>query len=557
MAEDNLVNLTEYRARTAAEDSEFRIAQRETDRNKSATRLLDDLGRAKRLVRNDRVALVRNLGQLVVQFDSENKNELTKRILESHWEKRKRYIRFPGESFKRTVKCAASGGDFASIIRRLIDERASKGFERNLITTEVIQHALKGTSFRRASQFHMAEKPERVASSRDAAYFFKELDRALVRFAEAAELADYFDLVSKYPLYPRRHYWSSEIRAEPKRPLMLRADREPNDDVYSWKESYEDDELHTWLPWWAPKCVIGHLYVPFRCKHVELPERVVAEIKRECNGTICSDAWKEDCLCEVEPHCDSVRSETKLNTAFHRLPIWLVTVPSSTNLVSCLWASTHYDTDDFQVEASLKEEGGYYKYSNITTPCFVNSIGEGIDADAVFFSSDHDNEEPLYICAVNDRVTVIGRYIDEEISNFRDQVFFTSYRDEVPEWLDAHPVQRLLQLTSDLDEASAFALSPRIFTKESAFSRRSWGWGNDDGPSVFRPLFSDVTPFYTKLRANTIAAYLLRNLISTEDSNVFEALKDDVLAKFSAAKEAINIELSKTRDAFNARYSEQ
>jgi len=141
-----------------------------------------------------------------------------------------------------------------------------------------------------------------------------------------------------------------------------------------------------------------------------------------------------------------------------------------------LWASTHYDTDDFQIEASLKEEGGYYKYSNITTPCFVNSIGEGIDADAVFFSSDHDNEEPLYICAVNDRVTVIGRYIDEEISNFRDQVFFTSHRDEVPEWLDAHPVQRLLQLTSDLDEASAFALSPRIFTKESAFSRRSWGW---------------------------------------------------------------------------------
>ncbi len=130
----------------------------------------------------------------------------------------------------------------------------------------------------------------------------------------------------------------------------------------------------------------------------------------------------------------------------------------------------------FQIEASLKEEGGYYKYSNITTPCFVNSIGEGIDADAVFFSSDHDNEEPLYICAVNDRVTVIGRYIDEEISNFRDQVFFTSHRDEVPEWLDAHPVQRLLQLTSDLDEASAFALSPRIFTKESAFSRRSWGW---------------------------------------------------------------------------------
>ncbi len=178
----------------------------------------------------------------------------------------------------------------------------------------------------------------------------------------------------------------------------------------------------------------------------------------------------------ASPRCCSVRSETKLNTAFHRLPIWLVTVPSSTNLVPCLWASTHYDTDDFQIEASLKEEGGYYKYSNITTPCFVNSIGEGIDADAVFFSSDHDNEEPLYICAVNDRVTVIGRYIDEEISNFRDQVFFTSHRDEVPEWLDAHPVQRLLQLTSDLDEASAFALSPRIFTKESAFSRRSWGW---------------------------------------------------------------------------------
>jgi hypothetical protein len=32
-----------------------------------------------------------------------------------------------------------------------------------------------------------------------------------------------------------------------------------------------------------------------------------------------------------------------------------------------------------------------------------------------------------------------------------------------------------------------------------------------------------------------------------------EALKDDVTAKFDAAKEVIDIELSRTRDAFDAR----
>jgi hypothetical protein len=71
---------------------------------------------------------------------------------------------------------------------------------------------------------------------------------------------------------------------------------------------------------------------------------------------------------------------------------------------------------------------------------------------------------------------------------------------------------------------------------------------------VFRPAFSDSVTQCPPLPQNTIAAYLLRNSVDVGGVTIFDALKNDALAKAAAARAVIDGELSKFQDAFDTRY---
>jgi hypothetical protein len=118
--------------------------------------------------------------------------------------------------------------------------------------------------------------------------------------------------------------------------------------------------------------------------------------------------------------------------------------------------------------------------------------------------------------------------------------------DEIPEWLQEQPVQRFMQLTTDSDMAKLFALSPR------KFCGRKWDSGDN---TLFRPAFpDDVGLHMTSLPQNTIAAYLLWSMVRRDDQTIFKALKDDTFTKYRAAKEIIDSEIAKFREAFDKRY---
>ena len=86
-------------------------------------------------------------------------------------------------------------------------------------------------------------------------------------FAQAADLVEYFELVAKHPIYA---VWPSTERP----PLTLNPSYDPND-LYRWDVSLQEEELENWIPWWAPRCLIGHLYIPFQCGALELSENGV------------------------------------------------------------------------------------------------------------------------------------------------------------------------------------------------------------------------------------------------------------------------------------------
>jgi hypothetical protein len=119
--------------------------------------------------------------------------------------------------------------------------------------------------------------------------------------------------------------------------------------LYSWDRTLEDYELQAWFPWWAPKCVIGHLYVRFQCAQLYLPKQRFDEITNVCGGEITRERWIErECSWLVESFALSARSDW----VGHRLPVWLVLLPSRTGLVPCLYASI-YCRDSFQIKDSL------------------------------------------------------------------------------------------------------------------------------------------------------------------------------------------------------------
>jgi hypothetical protein len=530
MKRNNVIELATHRGRTLPEGPAARSAQRDADHSDKAADLLEALRTTKR-IKGDQPILVGNIGHLIDRLEPKNPKGLAQRILlPDHWPKRKRYIRLPNEDHNQSGRYAASGGTFAGIIDRLVDEKVRKGFDRTQATIETVYDALKGTSFRPRSRFQMLE------GGGDAAFLVKAMEDVLDKLAQDADLAEYFELVSKYPIYP------PTLSIHPA--LALQADREPND-LYKWDVLLDEEELENWIPWWAPQCVIGHVYIPFQCSGLQLTEDGVAKIKELCGGEVTPDNWRRgECSSFVAPFEGGKRIDRK--HVHHRLPLWLVILPSRSGLVPCLYAPIDYH-DDFQVRESLESDEAYCSYNSAITPCFVDIIGKRIEEDDLYFCGDDDQFEPLhYVRSSESGIHVIGPDVDGDVTRVVAQVFEPGWFDELPEWLQIHPIQKILRLVTDSDVANAFALAPRIF--------KGMGW-RGDSETVFRPAFPDRVAEYTPpLLQNTIAAYLLRNFLETGDDTIFEALKKDALAKATAARELIDGELSKFQDAFDSRY---
>jgi hypothetical protein len=175
-------------------------------------------------------------------------------------------------------------------------------------------------------------------------------------------------------------------------------------------------------------------------------------------------------------------------------------------------------------------------------PCLVATIGDRIEDDTAFFHDLADDDcSTLYLSVNEASVVATGYKIDEDLSEFRSELSCLSLVDDLPSWLQSYPVQKLLKLTMESEMATDLALLPRHFP----------GRWLGEYETVFRPRFSD-SRMVTQLRPNTIGAHLLRNFVDTAD--IFEALKDDALEKISATKAAIDKELSKYQDVFDARY---
>ena len=98
----------------------------------------------------------------------------------------------------------------------------------------------------------------------DAAQFAADMIKVFDKLAEETDLADFLALVSKHPIFQGDAWfeWSNSLHLKP--------ERNPNG-IYEWGWDTDEDEFKEWIPWWAPKCVIGHLYIPFLCKRLNVP----------------------------------------------------------------------------------------------------------------------------------------------------------------------------------------------------------------------------------------------------------------------------------------------
>jgi hypothetical protein len=107
-----------------------------------------------------------------------------------------------------------------------------------------------------------------------------------------------------------------------------------------------------------------------------------------------------------------------------------------------------------------------------------------------------------------------------------------------------------LPLTADGRPAKSLAMTPRWFTNfDNRFAVR-------DFDSKFRPAFTDPIEMPVPFMNNSIAAYLMRNLAYSENSEIFEALKRDALRKATAAKDVVSCEMAKFDQAFRSRFNE-
>ena len=409
MTGDNVLYLAAHRPRATRE------------RVVSAEELLSCLRQTKRLVKTDQEALVRNLGSLIDQFNSQNRMAVAKKILQDNeWEKRRRYIRFPDEAIRRSSRQAGSGGAFARIIENLVTVKVTADLDRDQVSSETIRKALRGTSFLTPSPFRV---PEGIADA-DAALFAAYLRRVFEKLAEETELTDFLALVSKHPVFPTEawYQWTNSLRIEP--------ELDPNH-VYGWGWDSDEDDFDEWIPWWAPKCVIGHLYIPFKCNRVNVPKNEVVKIKKSIE--IKDTRWSYDywsMLGEfVEP-----KFMTK-SRIYHRLPVWLIALPLPEKIIPCLYVASHLP-------------GGFYpkqKYpyeNDPVRPCFVGTIGEHLSGDGLYLpDSDNDDLNTFYVNISDDSITAIGAYVDRDLNNFNSEIGSVISVRELPEWLQEQPVQ--------------------------------------------------------------------------------------------------------------------
>jgi len=520
MKDNNVIDLAVHRARTPSE------AQQNGDRSKEAIAVLDQLRHTKRIAKEDQPVLVRNLGDLIARLEPGTSMLLAEKILQPDlWAKRKRYIRFHDDAASPSARHAASGGTFARIIDGLIDEKVRKGIDRPQAIVETVYGALKGTSFRRPARFQI----QAGVDDSDATYFVREIEKVFDKLAQEVDLADHFELVSRYAIYPDCPYWWSSHS------LALSSKEEEPNDIYHWDWLTDEDEFDLQIiPWWAPRCVVGHLYIPFQTSCLHLPEQGVSELKKACGVEVTPDTWTNNYSELLEPFLTS--QCTRPRTIYHRLPLLLAALPRPEKLVPCLYVATSRPTG-FQPEEWLS-------YNHPIVPCFVGTIGHQISDDGVFFQDSTDDEyKTFYVSVEGASITIAGSGVDDDLWEFRPDLYCLSSADELPDWLDPHPVQRLLKLTMDSDTAKHFALSPRNFPGR-------W-FGEYDYETVFRPRFPDSS-MLMQLRRNTIGGYLLRNFADT--ASIFDELKNDARDKIAASKELIDKELSKFQDAFDRRY---
>jgi hypothetical protein len=271
LKDNNVIELAAHRGGAGSEHVAPPGTSRSTDRSDQAMDILQNLRRIPRIPQNDRAIVARNLGRLVVEIEPDSPKILVKKILQSSWQKRKRYIRLPNDPVCGASLFAASGLEFAGIIERLAEERIRRGFDRTQAIVATVYDALKETSFRRPSRFQIHDD----FHEDDAALLIRAMKQVFDKFAREVELAEHFELVSKYPVFPNCPYYESSN-------VLAMDGKYVGNDIYHWDWMTDEDELdlQCHIPWWAPRCVIGHLYIPFQTDCLNLPEQGITELRR-------------------------------------------------------------------------------------------------------------------------------------------------------------------------------------------------------------------------------------------------------------------------------------
>src|SRR6185437_7020361 len=144
---NNVVEFPAGRQRAISEEPSVRTAQRSAERFREANDLLEKLrSRKERIIYEDRRILASNLGRQITDLDLANRDTLTKDLLgDNRYQHRTRYVRFPDEP--HDGRYAASAGDIAKIITKIIEKKVSQGRDHAQATVDSVHDALRGTSF--------------------------------------------------------------------------------------------------------------------------------------------------------------------------------------------------------------------------------------------------------------------------------------------------------------------------------------------------------------------------------------------------------------------------
>jgi hypothetical protein len=188
----------------------------------------------------------------------------------------------------------------------------------------------------------------------------------------------------------------------------------------------------------------------------------------------------------------------------------------------------------------------------------VSHIGSSFEVDVVHDTKSLNSDFSVGLTdgeILGEWLTVIGPDIEWEathkrgLPSLRDRDDFQivgtyDYPSELPAWLDSDPVERLIRVSAESSWAKRLLLTPRVFPGLEP-------WCTESISSFFRPAFDDGHEL-TPLPQNTIAAYLLRNLLYRD--SIFEALKQQVAVKAAAVNDLIDSELAAYQQAFNRRF---